>query len=70
MPMQSRAASPAIHRPLARMRPAKVMASDREHDLALLRFEGGALPAVGLGRSADIRKEPWAAFTGSKAGLR
>ncbi len=46
------------------MRPAKVVATDREHDLALLRFEGGALPAVTLGRSADIREGQWAAFTG------
>lgn len=66
MPMQSRAALPAIHRPLARMRPAKVVASDREHDLALLRFGGGALPAVSLGRSAAIREGPWAAFTGPR----
>jgi S1-C subfamily serine protease len=58
----------AVYRPSAdnrtEMRPAKLVARDREHDLALLRFEGGALPAVSLGRSADIREGQWAAFTG------
>jgi S1-C subfamily serine protease len=58
----------AVYRPAANnrteMRPAKLVAQDREHDLALLRFEGGALPAVSLGRSADIREGQWAAFTG------
>jgi S1-C subfamily serine protease len=58
----------AVYRPGAdnrtEMRPAKVVAMDREHDLALLRFEGGALPAVTLGRTADVREGQWAAFTG------
>jgi S1-C subfamily serine protease len=58
----------AIYRPAAdertEMRPAKLVAADPEHDLALLRFEGGALPAVSLGRTADIREGQWAAFTG------
>ncbi|WP_295883846.1 S1C family serine protease [uncultured Thiohalocapsa sp.] len=58
----------AVYRPSAEgrteMRPAKLVAADREHDLALLRFEGGALPAVSLGRTADIREGQWAAFTG------
>lgn len=58
----------AVYRPAAdrrtEMRPAKLVARDAEHDLALLRFEGGALPAVALGRSADIREGQWAAFTG------
>ncbi|MBK1630578.1 hypothetical protein CKO31_07435 [Thiohalocapsa halophila] len=58
----------AVYRPGAdnrtEMRPAKLVAADREHDLALLRFEGGSLPAVTLGRTADIREGQWAAFTG------
>ncbi len=58
----------AVYRPAAdnrtTMRPAKLVAADREHDLALLRFEGAALPAVSLGRAADIREGQWAAFTG------
>jgi serine protease Do len=58
----------AIYRPGADnrtlMRKAKLVASDPEHDLALLRFEGGALPAVSLGRTADVREGQWAAFTG------
>ncbi|WP_296899737.1 serine protease [Thiohalocapsa sp.] len=58
----------AVYRPgsnnRTEMRKAKLVAADREHDLALLRFEGGALPAVTLGRSADVREGQWAAFTG------
>lgn len=58
----------AVYRPGAdnrtEMRPAKLVAADREHDLALLRFDGGSLPAVSLGRTADIREGQWAAFTG------
>ncbi|MCG6940251.1 MAG: serine protease [Thiohalocapsa sp.] len=58
----------AIYRPVAdhrtAMRPAKLVAIDREHDLALLRFEGAALPAVSLGRTTDIQEGQWAAFTG------
>ncbi|WP_058557145.1 S1C family serine protease [Thiohalocapsa sp. ML1] len=58
----------AVYRPAAgnrtEMRPAKLIARDAEHDLALLRFEGAALPAVALGRTADIREGQWAAFTG------
>lgn len=58
----------AIYRPAAdnrtAMRRAKLVAADREHDLALLRFDGGALPAVTLGRTSEIREGQWAAFTG------
>lgn len=47
-----------------RMRKAKLVADDPEHDLALLRFEGGALPALRLGGSKDVREGQAAAFTG------
>lgn len=46
------------------MRQAKLVADDVEHDLALLRFNGAALPSLSLGRSADVREGQWAAFTG------
>jgi serine protease Do len=46
------------------MRQAKLVADDPEHDLALLRFDGAALPSLRLGRSADVREGQWAAFTG------
>ena len=46
------------------MRKAKLVADDPEHDLALLRFEGGALPALRLGSSKDVREGQAAAFTG------
>ena len=36
----------------AEVRAARVVATDREHDLALLRFEGEALPALRLGETA------------------
>jgi serine protease Do len=58
----------AVYRPGAEnrteMRRATLVARDQEHDLALLRFDGGALPAVTLGRSSEIREGQWAAFTG------
>jgi len=58
----------AVYRPTAdhrtAMRPAKLVASDPEHDLALLRFDGAPLPALSLGRNADIQEGQWAAFTG------
>lgn len=47
-----------------RMRPATLVADDPEHDLALLRFDGGALPSLRLGRSGDVREGELAAFTG------
>jgi len=47
-----------------RMRKARLVADDSEHDLALLRFEGGALPALRLGSSKDVREGQAAAFTG------
>ncbi len=46
------------------MRQAKVVLDDADHDLALLRFDGGALPSLRLGSSKDVREGQSAAFTG------
>lgn len=46
------------------MRKATLVADDPEHDLALLRFDGGALPALRLGSGKDVREGQAAAFTG------
>jgi S1-C subfamily serine protease len=45
-------------------REAKVVAMDREHDLALLRISGAALPAVTLGNIKEVRDGQGIAFTG------
>jgi S1-C subfamily serine protease len=47
-----------------KMRAARLVQDDPEHDLALLRFDGSALPGLRLGRSADVREGETAAFTG------
>ncbi len=46
-------------------RKAKLVADDSEHDLAILRVEGGALPASGLGSSKDVREGQAAAYPGN-----
>jgi len=46
------------------MRKAKLVQEDRDHDLALLRFNGGALPSMRLGSSKGVREGQSAAFTG------
>lgn len=46
------------------MRRAKLVANDPEHDLALLRFDGAALPSLQLGSTKDVREGEAAAFTG------
>jgi S1-C subfamily serine protease len=46
------------------MRQAKLVKEDPDHDLALLRFDGGALPSLRLGSSKDVREGQSAAFTG------
>jgi len=48
----------------AERRPARVVKRDRTHDLCLLRFEGSGLPALRLGRSADVQEGALYAFTG------
>lgn len=50
------------------MRPAQVVAVDREHDLALLRFEGAAVPALRLADSSAAREGQSIAFMGFPIG--
>jgi S1-C subfamily serine protease len=48
----------------AQVRPARVLMRDEEHDLCLLKFNGPALPALRLGRTADVREGERHAYTG------
>jgi S1-C subfamily serine protease len=50
------------------LRPARVAATDRAHDAALLKIEGPALPALALGDSAAVREGKTYAFTGYPIG--
>jgi S1-C subfamily serine protease len=50
-------------------RPARVVALDREHDLALLRLEGTPLPALQLGENALLAEGRELAFTGFPLGM-
>ncbi len=50
-------------------RKAEVIASDSVHDVALLRFQGTALPALRLGDSRRVREGELYAFTGFPIGL-
>jgi S1-C subfamily serine protease len=50
------------------MRHADVLALDREHDLALLRFEGIAAPALHVRDSVDVQEGQAVAFTGFPLG--
>ncbi|MEF8982693.1 S1 family peptidase [Thiohalorhabdus sp.] len=54
-----------------RVRPmrAEKVAVDPKHDLALLRFEGEALPALELGSSGAVRPGHRVAFTGFPIGM-
>src|SRR5690606_9409691 len=45
-------------------RPAKKIATDVAHDLALLEFDGAPLPALRLGESRRVREGQAIAFTG------
>lgn len=49
-------------------RPAKVLTVDKSHDLALLRIEGQALPALTLHDSDPVREGQAIAFTGFPIG--
>jgi len=49
-------------------REAKVVAVDKEHDLALLRISGAKLPVVILGNSGTVRDGQGIAFTGFPLG--
>lgn len=50
------------------LRRAKTVATDREHDLAILRLEGPALPALKLRNSDGVREGQTIAFTGFPIG--
>lgn len=50
-------------------RPATLLASDPVHDLAHLRIEGAALPALVLGGPADVNEGQSLAFTGFPLGM-
>lgn len=52
----------------ARARKAEKIASDPDHDLALLRFDGPPLPALGLGHFRDVREGQVYYFTGYPVG--
>lgn len=51
------------------MREAKAIAIDREHDIAVLRIRGEALPALTLGDSNSVREGSTVAFTGFPLGM-
>ncbi len=50
------------------VRIARVVATDKEHDLALLRFKGPKLPALKLGNDRQVREGQMFAFTGYPLG--
>lgn len=50
-------------------RPARLVARDREHDLAELRLDGPPLPALQLGDSAQAAEGQQLAFTGFPLGM-
>ncbi len=52
-----------------RLRRAKVVAVDRNHDVALLRIGGRPLPALALGDSDRVREGERYAFTGYPIGM-
>jgi S1-C subfamily serine protease len=51
-----------------RYRPAKIVATDPNHDLALLRFEGEPLPTLKLGEAQQAREGEQLYFTGYPIG--
>jgi S1-C subfamily serine protease len=48
--------------------PAHLLSLDKRHDLAVLRVEGGPLPALALGNSDEVREGQRVAFTGFPIG--
>ena len=51
------------------VRRARLVDADRKHDLALLAFEGEALPAMEMGDSSTVREGELYAFTGFPIGM-
>lgn len=54
--------------PAAKVRLAKLIATDEEHDLAILKIEGQPLPALTLAQSNFLREGSSIAFTGFPIG--
>ena len=54
--------------PAAKVRLAKLIATDEEHDLAILKIEGKPLPALTLAQSNFLREGSSIAFTGFPIG--
>lgn len=50
------------------MRPAVVLEVDKQHDLALLQFQGPPAPALGIGNSDAVQEGQAIAFTGFPIG--
>jgi serine protease Do len=59
----------ALGDPEPTMRGARVVAQDRDHDLALLAFDGPPLPSFTLGDSRTVREGEPVAFTGFPIGM-
>ncbi len=51
------------------VRPARVVARDLEHDIAILRLAGAPLPALMLGDSSTVQEGATMAFTGLPLGM-
>ena len=51
--------SPEVILPDGDVRPARILALDRHRDVAALVVEASQLPAIGLGRSRDLRPGEW-----------
>jgi serine protease Do len=51
------------------LRDARILAIDKEHDLALLRISGDPLPVMTLGDSDSVREGRMLAFTGFPIGM-
>jgi serine protease Do len=53
----------------AKAHSVRVVSTDKEHDLALLEFQGATLPAMQLGDSDTVREGQEIAFTGFPMGM-
>ncbi len=60
--LQEKAIHPAI-------RAAEIVALDREHDVALLKISGTALPSMQLGEADIVREGRLMAYTGFPIGM-
>lgn len=60
--------SPTESRDSSKLRTASIIARDRDHDLALLAFDGPSLPSLRISSSDPIREGQSIAFTGFPIG--